>query len=94
MFDEIKISGGFAFKNNSEFVGFACSSEDLATLRDIYVDESHDRKTSEAEAPCSYVLQFMWRDMTSRFDAIGPYWTSVGNFTSRGINACFWEALA
>jgi hypothetical protein len=25
MVDEIKISGGFAFKNNSEFVGFACS---------------------------------------------------------------------
>jgi len=91
MFDEIKISGGFAFKNNSELVGFACSAEDLVSLRDIYLDDS--REKSDAETPCSYVLQFMWRDMTSRFDVIGPYWTSVGTFTGGGVNGCFWEAL-
>jgi len=91
MFDEFKISGGFAFKNNSELVGFACSAEDLVSLRDIYLDDS--REKSDAETPCSYVLQFMWRDMTSRFDVIGHYWTSVGSFTGGGVNGCFWKAL-
>ena len=90
MFDEIKISGGFAFKNNSELVGFACLAEDLVSLRDISLDDS--REKSDAETPCSYVLQFMWRDMTSRFDAIGPYWTSVGIFTG-GVCVCEWLLL-
>ncbi len=31
--------------------------------------------------------------MTSHFDVIGPYWTSVGPFSSSVVSACFWEAL-
>ena len=73
MFDEIKISGDFAFKNNSEFIGFATSAEDLVSLRNLYVDDSRETSKVEAPSPCSYVLQFMWRDMTSHFDVIGPY---------------------
>jgi hypothetical protein len=55
MFDKIKISGGFAFKNNSEFVGFATSAEGLVSLRDLYVDDSLENSKVEAPSPCSFM---------------------------------------
>ena len=38
-------------------------------------------------------MQFMWRDLTSNFDAIGPYWTSKTGLKAHELSSCFLEAL-
>lgn len=45
------------------------SSDDFIGLHDVYAaltDEENCQKTS-------YVLQFLWRDLSSNYDVIGPY---------------------
>ena len=46
------------------------SSSDMASLHDIYdgLDEEECQKTE-------YMLQVLWRDLSSNFDVIGPYFT-------------------
>lgn len=54
-----------------EIQGFVMSPEDLPSLHDVFstFDDVSSQKTS-------YILQFLWRDLTSSFDMIGPYFTS------------------
>lgn len=41
--------------------------DDLVTLSDVYEEMSTDRSLKT-----TYVLQFLWRDISSDFDLIGP----------------------
>ena len=59
---------------DQKFVGHAMSAEEMSTLCDVYRTLSPDfqqRKTT-------YVLQTLWRDLTSNFEIIGPHYTSEG----------------
>ena len=62
-----------------EIQGYVMTPEDLSTLHDVFssLENSADRKTS-------YVLQFLWKDLTSQYDMLGPYFTS-----SKSINTSF-----
>ena len=48
------------------------SSDELQSLHDVYegIDDEESCQTTTY-----YVLQFLWRDLTSNLDAIGPYFT-------------------
>ena len=72
----------------NRIVGLAMTHSDLATLSDVYekVDEEGASKTT-------YILQFMWRDMSSGFDLIGPYFTSSSGLDSRFTLACLYEVM-
>ncbi|KAK2546881.1 hypothetical protein P5673_033379, partial [Acropora cervicornis] len=53
----------------SKITGYAMSPEEIPWLHDVFMtvqDDFDERKTS-------YILQFLWRDLTSSFDVIGPY---------------------
>ena len=41
----------------------------------------------------TYILQFMWRDLSSKFDLIGPYYTSECGLDSRFTTACLFEVM-
>ena len=41
----------------------------------------------------SYVLQFLWRDLTSKFDIVGPYFTSSKGIKAKFIIACVFETI-
>ena len=59
---------------NQKFVGHAMSAEEMSSLCDVYRTLSpyfRQRKTN-------YVLQTLWRDLTSNFDVIGPHYSSEG----------------
>ena len=63
--------------------------EDMASLQDIYqfIDpESHTKQTS-------YIMQFLWRDLTSPFDVVGPYYNSSSVLESKFILLCVLETL-
>lgn len=62
-------------------VGFSMSHEDMANLLDVYQTLDSDAATKST----TYILQFLWRDLTSSFDVVGPYYTSNGAMESKYI---------
>ena len=57
--------------------GYSVSEDELKVLHDVY---------SEAVQPgpqkASYIVQFLWQDLTSGFDLIGPYFPVESSMTS------------
>lgn len=81
IFDEVKVESKVSWNSRDEaLVGLAMTSSEMRTLQDVYSSLDADSKTQRA----SYVLQTLWRDLTSEFDIIGPYYTSAG-----GLKSCF-----
>lgn len=52
------------------------SPEELPWLHDVFMSLGEDFDQQKT----SYVLQFLWRDLTSRYDVIGPYFTCAGSW--------------
>ena len=69
-------------------IGLSMSHTELESLSDIYqaVDGNLAQQTS-------YILQFLWRDLSSHFDIIGPYFTSSKTMDSKFILACVLETI-
>ena len=92
IFDEVKVGINVQWNSrNEEFVGHAMTQEDMLTLRDVY-DAVELTKTSKT-AKTSYVLQTLWRDLSSDYDIIGPYYTSEGGLKSKFLLACLFDAM-
>ena len=49
----------------------------------------------EPESPkqASYILQLIWRDLTSDYDIVGPYFTSSDSVDSQIILSCIMETV-
>ena len=69
-------------------IGLAMSPEDLSSLHDVYA-----MLDDEQPQQASYMLQFVWRDLTSSFDIIGPYYSSSESMKSKFILACIYETM-
>ena len=59
---------------------------------------SHDELASLLDPDCrskqtTYILQFLWRDLTSPFDVVGPYFKSSGPLESKLILSCVYESI-
>ena len=62
---------------------------DLSSLNDIYKvlqDPGNSMQTS-------YILQFLWRDLTSSYDIVGPYFTSSTSVENKCVTACIFETI-
>ena len=59
----------------------------MNTKHDIY--RTLDGHTTDV----LYILQFLWRDLTSSFDIVGPYFTCCGSLPSKFILACVLKTL-
>lgn len=73
-------------------IGLAMQPEDMASLLDVYSTYNElgsDAKTDQT----SYIMQFLWRDYSSSYDIVGPYYTSSGSFKSKGIIPCVMETI-
>lgn len=55
------------------------SSSEMASLHDIYDSFNEEEECQKTE----YILQFLWRDLSSNFDAIGPYFTLSGSIEAQ-----------
>ena len=65
------------------------SEKEQASLHDIYQlfdDDQHTKMTN-------YIVQFLWRDLTSSFDIVGPYYTSEVVVTTKFLSACVFETI-
>lgn len=69
--------------SNSAIVGYAMSSESFISLHDVYEGLCDDDKCQKT----AYVVQFLWRDLSSDFDLIGPYFTSSSSLETRSLHS-------
>ena len=90
IFDEVKVISRLMWNSRShKVIGLAMSAKDMHSLHDIYQildEESSDKNTS-------YILQFLWRDLTSSFDLVGPYFSSSSPLEAKFILSCVLETL-
>ena len=85
IFDEVKVVCRWMWNSRCQkIVGLAMSSDDLASLQDIYQLIDSEAKAQQT----SYIMQLLWRYLTSGFDVVGPYFTSSKNFENKTINFC------
>lgn len=65
------------------------SPEELPWLQDVYmsVGEDYDQQKT------SYILQFLWRDLTSEFDVIGPYFTCANSWDHKLLLECVMRTI-
>ena len=61
---------------------------DLSSLNDIY------RVLQDPTAnQTSYILQFLWRDLTSSYNIVGPYFTCSASVECKFVTACILETI-
>ena len=89
IFDEVKVVSRLLWNSRSqEVIGLAMNPEDMSSLHDVYMSLG-DEQPQQA----NYMLQFVWRDLTSSFDIVGPYYSSSESLKSKFILACVFETI-
>ena len=63
--------------------------DDMSTLHNANQLVNEDTASKHT----SYILQFLWRDLTSSFDVVGPYFTSSNPLESKFIMSCIIQSL-
>ena len=90
IFDEVKVVSHLLWNSrNQEIIGLAMNPEDMSSLQDIYTSLGSDQQPHQA----TYMLQFLWRDLTSKFDVMGPYYSSAESLKSKFVLACLYETI-
>lgn len=90
IFDEVKVACRLLWNSCShQLMGLAVTPGDLSSLNDIYKilqDPGTNMQTS-------YILQFLWRDLTSSYDIVGPYYTSSTYVENKFAAACIFDTI-
>ena len=72
IFDEVKVVSRLQWNSSSqEVIGLAMVPEDMSSLQDIYASLTSEQEPQQA----TYMLQFLWRNLTSKFNVMGPYYS-------------------
>ena len=90
VFDEVKVVSKLMWNSrNQQLIGLAMNPEEMASLLDVY------RSYSDADQgkQTTYIMQFLWRDLTSPYDIVGPYYTSSESFKGKVVLPCVLETL-
>ena len=89
IFDEVKVISRLMWNSRSQtLIGLSMDHDELSSLSDIY-------NYSDGNCPeqTSYILQFLWRDLTSNFDIVVPFFTSSSTMESKLIISCVLDTL-
>jgi len=90
IFDEVTVASQLMWNSRShELMGLAMTSKNLASLNDVY----SLLQRSKSSKQMSYILQFLWRDLTSDFDIVGPYFTSSSTVQNKFLLDCVLEIV-
>ena len=92
--DEVKVVGKVAWNSkNGELCGIAMDNQDLTSLSDLYKQLKKGATEPESPVAAEYFLQFLWRDLSSDFDVIGPHYSSTSTMDASFTTACLMDAL-
>lgn len=73
IFDKVKVQLKMMWNSkNNEIIGLAVLEDDLRSLHDVHASV----KDEKGLLMTSHFLEFLWRDLCSNFDVIGPCLTS------------------
>ena len=87
--DEVKVISRLMWNSRSQtLIGLSMRPEEMASLGDIY-----QMADNSCAAQTSHILQFLWRDLTSDFDIVGPYFTSDSTINSKFTLSCVMETI-
>lgn len=87
--DEVKVIGKVLLNmKNEKFSGLAMSVDDMCNLHDLYQDLD-----SSEPVPAEYMLQILWRDFTSHFDVIGPFYSFKSTIDSKVVIETLFETM-
>lgn len=64
-----------------KFIGHVMTEDEMASLCDIYQTMDPERKTRKTKS----ILQTIWRDLSSKFDVLGPYFTSETGLDTKNL---------
>ncbi len=88
IFDEVKVVEKIMWNSkNHGFQGLAMDDNELMHINDIVAEDREPEATK-------YVLQFLWRDLSHKFDVIGPYFTSRQSLTESYLSSCLLETMS
>ena len=94
IFDEVKIIDKVIWNSKSEsFIGLAMSEEDFVQIKDLCSKQNDEQEAPQYIIYAQYILQFMWRDLSSDFDIIGPYFSSTRHLSQSFIMECLLETM-
>lgn len=65
------------------------TEEDQASLHDVFQLFDSYRRIKQTK----YMLQFLWRDVTSSFDIVGPYFASEDSMNGKFTCSCVLETI-
>lgn len=89
--DEVKVVGKIAWNSKTgKMSGIVMEEGEYGSLVDIYADM---RAGDDIPRPAEYFLQFLWRDLTSNFDIIGPHYSSDRTMDYAFTHTCLTDAL-
>lgn len=89
IFDEVKVINRLMWNSRSQtLIGLSMRHDEMASLADIFRTLG-----SDSAKQTSHILQFLWRDLTSDFDIIGPYFTSSDTVDSKFTLSCLLETI-
>ena len=90
IFDEVKVITGLIWNStNQSIIGLAMSEKDQASLNDVFQTIDPDNHIQQTD----HMLQFLWRDLASSFDVIGPYFSSNETMSTKFVMPCVFEAI-
>ena len=90
IFDEVRVTARVKWTSKGEkFFGLEMNPEEFPYLHDIYEDLDPNR----APRPAQYMIQFMWRDLTSDFDVVGPYFSAAQSLEHGFIISCINQTM-
>ena len=91
VFDKVKVISRLMWNSrNQQMIGIAMHAEDMASLLDVY---STYNDMGQRADQTNYIMQFLWCDLSSSYDIVGPYYTSSGSFKSKSIVPCIMETI-
>lgn len=88
IFDEVKVVARLMWNSRSQkIIGLAMNPDEMVSLHIYFTPASN--KTQQT----TYIMQFLWRDLTSAFDLVGPYYESAGAMKSKFVLACVFDTM-
>ena len=91
IFDEVKVVSGLIWDSrNQRIIGLAMTEKEQSTLHDIFQCMAPDQHVQQT----THMLQFLWRDLTSSFDIVGPFFSSGETMSGKFVMACVLETIA
>ena len=86
----LQVVGKVAWNSkNGKMVGVAMEDHEIPNLADFNLHEPEGDDVQAAE----YFLQFLWRDLTSDFDVIGPHYSTAATMDCPFTMACLHETI-